>query len=141
MVDPVCDGTLDPNAGLPRCQQCRRVLLDGKAEAWMEKGDIGDWISLELICSECAKDKHKSHEALKCQCNKCACRSNAVTVLCGFQSCAVCEDKHAVVLFDPQEDPSLEDYDCPGLDRTRPVGTDAVLPLGRRSRKPPRPGR
>lgn len=90
--------------GLPRCQQCNAVLLNGSAEAWMEKGDVGDWISLELICTTCVEGKKKSHEPLKCQCTKCACRSNAVTVLCGYQSCAECESKHAVVLPDPQDD-------------------------------------
>lgn len=94
--------------GLPRCESCDKALLDGSEQAWMYKGDVGDWMSLELICIRCAKGKRKTHKPLECQCPRCACTEPAVTVICGFLSCAACEKDHASVLSDPQD---VEDED------------------------------
>lgn len=89
--------------GLPRCQICDDVLLDGKAEAWKERGDVGDWISLELICSRCVKGKEKSFESLTCQCT-CGCSGRAVTVFNGYLSCEDCERDHTTGVGEDDED-------------------------------------
>jgi len=91
--------------GLPRCQGCDVVLLDGKKEAWKEKGDVGDWISLELVCAGCAKDNLRSFERLTCQCT-CGCADRAVTVFNGYLSCESCERDHTQT-----EEYSVEDPD------------------------------
>lgn len=77
-------------AGLPRCQTCRQALLDGSTKAMKEKGDVGDWTSLELVCVKCGAVK-KGLEVLQCESPTCREEGEpAVTVAFGYALCKTC---------------------------------------------------
>jgi len=79
----------DKDAGLPRCQTCGRVLLDGSTQAMKEKGDIGDWTSLELVCTTCGAGK-QGLELLRCESPMCLRGEPAVAVGFGYALCGAC---------------------------------------------------
>lgn len=79
------DYPIAEDAGLPRCQTCNKVPLDGTTAAMKERGDVGDWISLELVCFDCGDGK-KGLETVHCE----DCSRPAVTVCGGIALCHEC---------------------------------------------------
>jgi len=83
----------------PVCHKCNKPLLNGKNAAWKERGDVGDWTNLLLLCDEHRPARragfYQTHQQLRCEC-PCRCGGVAVTVAMGKLSCASCYTHHTV---------------------------------------------